>query len=83
MEYPVNGLSPDSSYNSAVEDASMSRISAQYIAFKKGSAALVKAFQAEIDKHGLIHNIPHDLLQKYKIPFKTLLDLSKNLRKEI
>ena len=65
------------------EDAVISNISSQYTAFQSGSTALVKSFRRQIDKHGLIRNIPLEILQKYSIPFRTLLDLSRNLRDDI
>ena len=65
------------------ENAVISNLSSQYTAFQSGSTALVKSFRREIDKHGLIRNIPLEILQKYSIPFRSLLDLSRNLRDDI
>jgi len=65
------------------ENAVISNLSSQYTAFQSGSTALVKSFRREIDKYGLIRNIPPGILQKYSIPFRSLLDLSRNLRDDI
>ena len=83
MEFPLNQLKVDQSYISAVEDEFESNILAQYTAFKKGSAALVMAFKREVDKHGSIHNVPRDILQKYSSPFGSLLEISQNLRDDL
>jgi hypothetical protein len=83
MEFPLNQLQIDPSYISAVEDEFESSILAKYTAFKKGSAALVMAFKQEVDKYGSIHNVPCDILQKYSLPLKSLLDISQNLQLDL
>jgi len=83
MEFLLNRLKADSSRISSFEDDMESRTFAKYTAFKTGSTALVRAFHKEVDIYGSIHNIPRDILQKYSIPFGSLLDLSKNLRDDL
>jgi len=83
MEFPLNQLKLDPEYIAAVEDEAESNILAQYTVFKKRSAALVMAFKKEIDKHGSINKIPVDILKKYNSPFSSIMDLSKNLRKDL
>jgi hypothetical protein len=83
MQLPSDRAKSDSAEISAVDDAALGNISSQYTAFVNGSNALVKSFHGEMGKHGSILNIPFDILQKYSIPFRSILDLSKNLRRDI
>ncbi len=71
------------SYLAAFDDEMENQISAKYMAFKRGSSALVTAFKNEKEKHGSINNIPRDILHKYSIPFSSLLDISRNLRDDL
>lgn len=80
MVSPLNRFRLDPSYNASFEDDAENNILAQYTAFKKGSDALVMAFKQVKDRYGSIHNIPLEILQKFNIPFKSLLDISENLR---
>ena len=82
-EFQLNHPKHIPSYLSAFDDEVESQISAKYMAFKKGSSALVTAFKNEKEKHGSINNIPRDILHKYSIPFNSLLDLSRNLREDL
>jgi hypothetical protein len=83
MQFQSNRANSDSSAPFAVDDTALDRIAAQYTAFLNGSTALVKLFHGEMEKHGSILNIPCDILQKYSILFRSILDVSKNLRKDI
>jgi len=83
MHFQTNRAKSDTADISAINDAALDNISAQYTAFVNGSNALVKSFHGEMKKHGSILNIPSDILQKYSILFRCILDLSKNLRKDI
>jgi hypothetical protein len=81
--FPLNQVKLDSSYISAVEDDTEGTILAQYVVFKKLSAALVKFIKRDIDTYGSLEQLPDDILKKYNRLFSELFENYKNLKEDL
>lgn len=83
MIFPLNQQKLDESYIAKVEGMAEVHILAQYTAFKRASAALIKAFKQEIDTYGSIYRLPPEKLSKYYTSLNSLLKVNENLREDL
>lgn len=83
MEFPLNQMQLNKTYVSTIEDKYTKNIITRFSVFKKYSSIIVIAFKNDRSKYKSIHNMPVELLKKYRNSLGSLLGLYSSLEEDL